>query len=469
MLAGLHEFAAFINARALDIVQPDVSFCGGITTTWEVMQLASANFIRTALHMGGSFGPAYAAGLHLSFAHKDAIILETLPVALPTIREVLQFPLELVDGTFGPPPSDVPGLGVEVSDDLLAPAPVRARVGRAGIGAVIVDVHGHFLDLGFRSGLPLNASLGGVTDVPMLQAGGVGAQLCVNWTPDVALSGPHGHSVEAPVETLRSVFDYLHRELAGPAGHDIVLVRSAADLRLAESTDRIALIAGMEGTDALGGDPAILRDLYARGLRHACLVHEHANEFGAASQVWERGVMRRYDPALDPAGHLTEAGRALLIAMRELGILVDVSHLVEPAFWEVLDVVEGPVLVSHGGARALSGSIRYPSDAQLRAVAARGGVVGASPTPLGPSSEAPGLTLLLDTVDYLVDLIGAGHVAIGTDFKDEPPGYYEPGYTNSAETPAVATGLRQRGHPEAVIEQVLGGSAVRLFEEVFAA
>jgi L-alanine-DL-glutamate epimerase-like enolase superfamily enzyme len=120
MLAGLHEFAAFINARALDIVQPDVSFCGGITTTWQVMQLASANFIRTALHMGGSFGPAYAAGLHLSFAHRDAIILETLPVALPTIREVLQFPLELRDGTFGPPPPDVPGLGVEVSDEVLA-------------------------------------------------------------------------------------------------------------------------------------------------------------------------------------------------------------------------------------------------------------------------------------------------------------------------------------------------------------
>ena len=132
MLAGLHEFAAFINARALDIVQPDVSFCGGITTTWEVMQLASANYIRTALHMGGSFGPAYAAGLHLSFAHKDAIILETLPVALPTIREVLQFPLELVDGTFGPPPSDVPGLGVEVSDDLLRRHPFVPGSGERG-------------------------------------------------------------------------------------------------------------------------------------------------------------------------------------------------------------------------------------------------------------------------------------------------------------------------------------------------
>src|SRR5262249_15039920 len=132
MLAGRHEFAAFINARALDIIQPDVSFCGGITTTWEVMQLASANFIRTALHMGGSFGPAYAAGLHLSFAHKDAIILETLPVALPTIREVLQFPLELVDGTFAPPPSDVQGLGVDVSDELLARHPFVPGSGERG-------------------------------------------------------------------------------------------------------------------------------------------------------------------------------------------------------------------------------------------------------------------------------------------------------------------------------------------------
>jgi L-alanine-DL-glutamate epimerase-like enolase superfamily enzyme len=132
MLAGLHEFTAFINARALDIVQPDVSFCGGITTTWEVMQLASANFIRTALHMGGSFGPAYAAGLHLSFAHKDAIILETLPVALPTIREVLQFPLELVDGAFEPPPSSVRGLGVEVSDELLARHPFVPESGERG-------------------------------------------------------------------------------------------------------------------------------------------------------------------------------------------------------------------------------------------------------------------------------------------------------------------------------------------------
>ncbi|HVA86273.1 MAG TPA: mandelate racemase/muconate lactonizing enzyme family protein [Candidatus Saccharimonadales bacterium] len=132
MLAGLHEFQAFLRADALDIVQPDVSFCGGITTTWEVMKLASANFVRTALHMGGSFGPAYAAGLHLSFAHRDAFILETLPVAMPTIRDLLLFPLELVDGTFGPPPSDLPGLGVDLTEEHLRKYPFVPGSGERG-------------------------------------------------------------------------------------------------------------------------------------------------------------------------------------------------------------------------------------------------------------------------------------------------------------------------------------------------
>jgi len=132
MLSGVHEFQAFLAAGGLDLVQPDVSFCGGISTTWDVMRLASAQFVRTALHMGGSFGPAYAAGLHLSFAHRDAVILETLPVAMPTIREALTFPLELIDGAFGPPPDDVPGLGVEVDEAFLARHPFVPGSGERG-------------------------------------------------------------------------------------------------------------------------------------------------------------------------------------------------------------------------------------------------------------------------------------------------------------------------------------------------
>ena len=175
--------------------------------------------------------------------------------------------------------------------------------------------------------------------------------------------------MEAPLSSQLSVLEYLHRELAGPAGEDVLLARTSADLRTAADIGRVALIVGMEGTDALCGDPAVLRKLFELGLRHVCLAHEHANEFGAASQVWEKGKMRRYDPSRNPEGHLTDAGRALIAEMKRLGILIDVMHLVEPAFWEVLDTIAGPVIVSHGGARGMTGSIRYLSDKQILAVA----------------------------------------------------------------------------------------------------
>jgi membrane dipeptidase len=228
----------------------------------------------------------------------------------------------------------------------------------------------------------------------------------------------------------------------------------------------------MEGTDAIrvdpdaiGGDPAALAPLHRRGVRHICLIHEHANEFGASSQVWEDGVMRRYRPGEDPEGHLSGRGRELLAEVRRLGWLVDLTHLVEPAFWEVLEAVDGPVIVSHGGARARCDSPRYLSDAQIRAVAAAGGVIGASPSPLGPSDETPGLGLLLDTVDHLVTVAGREHVAIGTDFKDQL-GYYPEPLPHIGAWPAIGAGLATRGHAPSAIEAILGANFVRLFERV---
>jgi membrane dipeptidase len=330
---------------------------------------------------------------------------------------------------------------------------------------VIIDVHGHTLDLAYHRGLPLHGSLGGATDVPLMRRGGVTAQLCATWTPNAALSGPHRYSVRDPLAALLGMLDYLDRELTGPAGGEVLLARTCADLRAAEASGRVALIVGMEGTDALCGDVAVLRTLHGRGLRHVCLVHEHGNEFGTASQVWEHGRMRRHDPARDPALRATEAGRALIAEMNRLGVLVDLTHLVEPAFWEALALVEGPVVISHGGVRRSTDSIRYPSDAQIRAVARTGGLVGASPAPLGPSEEHAGLELLLDTVDALVSLVGVEHVGIGTDFLDET-GYDPAGFADIGEMPRVTRGLRDRGYDPASIERILGGNFQRVFERV---
>jgi membrane dipeptidase len=261
------------------------------------------------------------------------------------------------------------------------------------------------------------------------------------------------------------MLDYLDAQLAGPAGQDVLVARTAGDLRTAAASGRIALVLGMEGTDVIGDDPAALASLYDRGLRHVCLVHEHANVFGGASQVWVDGEMQRLDPGAQPERHLGAVGRELLAEMRRLGILVDLTHLVPPAFWEVLDAYHGPVIVSHGGARALTDSPRYLTDEQIRAVAATGGLIGGSPSPLGPSDEAPGLELLLDTVDHLVRVAGPDHVGIGTDFKDQL-GYYPEPLADISGFDAIRTGLADRGHPPADVDKILGGNFVRVFEAV---
>jgi microsomal dipeptidase-like Zn-dependent dipeptidase len=146
----------------------------------------------------------------------------------------------------------------------------------------VVDVHGHTLDLAFFTGRPLNGPLGGTTDVPQMHAGGVTAQLNLCWTPDIALSGPHDHSVVDPPETLLAMLDYLYDQLAGPAAGDVVIARRGRDLTEAAGRGQVALVLGMEGTDAIGDDFLQLATLHVRGLRHICLVHEHDNAFGGA-------------------------------------------------------------------------------------------------------------------------------------------------------------------------------------------
>jgi membrane dipeptidase len=128
----------------------------------------------------------------------------------------------------------------------------------------------------------------------------------------------------------------------------------------------------------------------------------------------------------------------------------------------VLEAYDGSVIVSHGGARALCDSPRYLSDAQIRAVAERGGVIGASPSPLGPSDERPGLGMLLDAIDHLAAVAGPEHVAIGTDFKDQL-GYYPEPLPHIGAFGAIGEGLAARGHSPAVIAGILGGNFVRVF------
>lgn len=114
-LSGLAMFQQFLDAGALDILQPDLTYVGGITVGLKVATLAEAHGLRVAFHVGGSFGPGFAASLHLSLVTPNAMILEQPPAAARVQAAMCRFPISMTDGCIDAP--TIPGLGVSMSAD----------------------------------------------------------------------------------------------------------------------------------------------------------------------------------------------------------------------------------------------------------------------------------------------------------------------------------------------------------------
>jgi len=327
----------------------------------------------------------------------------------------------------------------------------------------VIDAHGHTLDQAFDTQRHLHEALGGLTDVPMMRAGGVAAQLTACWVPDAAIGGPHASG--QPLRKLLQMVDYLHHELNGPAGDHVTLAACAGDIEAARADGKVALILGLEGGDALKGDVSLLRTLHRLGLRHVGLVHEGRNALGTATQVWNGPEMRVHDSHVDGPGGLTPAGQAVVGEMNRLGMLVDVTHMEAATFRDTLAITTSPVVATHGNARALRDTPRYFDDDQLRAIAATGGLICPSPTPLGPTPEAAALELLLDHIDHIVALVGPDHVGFGTDFLGQVEAR-PAGVGDISETGHLMAGLRARGHEHGTIEKIAGGNFMRVFEAV---
>jgi len=296
-----------------------------------------------------------------------------------------------------------------------------------------------------------------------MRCGGVTAQLTACWVPDAAIGGPHAS--REPLQKALRMAEYLRHQLEGESGSHAVLATRADDIHAAHEAGKIALILGLEGGDALKGDLSLLRTFYRLGLRHLGLVHEGRNALGAATQVWDGPHMRLYDDKTDPPGGLTPAGKAFVGEMNRLGILVDVTHMEEKTFWDALEIAKEPVIATHGNARSLLDTPRNLTDEQIRAIAATGGLVCPSPTPLGPGGGQPGLEMLLGHIDHMVALVGSDHVGFGTDFlgqtENRPAGFGDIGECGN-----LVAGLRRRNHDADTIEKLMGTNFMRVFSRV---
>jgi len=269
----------------------------------------------------------------------------------------------------------------------------------------------------------------------------------------------------------------------------------SAGIRAAKRDGKHALMIGVEGGHAIEDSLSILEDFYARGARYMTLTHVNTNNWCDSS-----GDAPRHNG-------LTDFGRDVVRRMNDLGMIVDISHVSDAAYYAVLETTRVPVVATHSSCRAICNHPRNMTDEMLRDLAKNGGICminffsafisddvaqvmknsqkRASNDDTGGTEEMPNdrtdwdsylqwfqsLGLPKATLDQVADHVihaatvaGVDHVGIGSDFDGVPA--LPDGLTDASMLPALTERLVQRGVSELDVEKILGLNFLRVFEQI---
>lgn len=233
--------------------------------------------------------------------------------------------------------------------------------------------------------------------------------------------------------------------------NDIRIVRNIADIHTAKAEGKLGAVLAIENSEGVERSLNILRSLYVLGVRSIGLTHNPNTWASTGNDEGETG------------GGLTKFGIQLVREMNKLGMLVDVSHISERGFWDVLDISNAPVIASHSNCRTLCNHSRNLSNEQLKALAVNGGVVGITFVPGFVTDDGwnnqPSFSQLLNHIEYAIDVAGLDHVGIGSDFDGGGDLLKD-----ATEFPRITEGLSGRGYSDTAIQKVIGGNHLRVFE-----
>ena len=326
---------------------------------------------------------------------------------------------------------------------LVAEDPLWADALRIHYDAVVVDGHVDtptlMLDGGYALGERHDADH---LDLPRMAEGGLDAAFF-----SLFVSRHYGEGPRATARAL-AMLDEVERQVAGLDGAEIAT--TATDVRRTARAGRRAVLLGLEGGHALQADPEVLRMLAGRGVRYVTLTHTNTNAWADASTDAARW------------GGLNETGRGLVREMNRLGVLVDLSHVSDAAFYDAVETTSAPVVLSHSSARAVHDHVRNVSDDMLRAVAANGGVVLVNFYPEYVGAGRTTLDDVLDHVEHVARVAGVDHVGLGSDFDGVPS--LPEGLEDVTRLPWLTYGLLKRGFSEADVRKILGENALRVLE-----
>ena len=253
--------------------------------------------------------------------------------------------------------------------------------------------------------------------------------------------------VSSPTEYANLIFDKIE-ELVDKNRRHLSIARTPVDLMADKRQGRKSIMLGIENGLALNGQLQNLRHFAQRGIVYMTLCHNGDNDICDSA----RGCMTH--------NGVSQFGQQVIREMNRLGIMVDLSHASEKSFYDALKISDQPIVCSHSSCRALCDHPRNLTDEQMRALAAKGGVMQV--TLYNGFLVKDGEATVLDALKHLehaIKVMGIDHVGIGTDF-DGDGGIR--GFANSSEVINFTRQLMARHYTENEIQKIWGGNFLRV-------
>lgn len=363
-------------------------------------------------------------------------------------------------------------------------ADLKAEAQRIAQQYLLVDTH---IDVPYRLQERWEdvsqATAKGEFDYPRAKKGGLNA-------PFMSVYIPASYEKSGGGELLANQLIDSMEALVGRAPDKFAMAYRSDDLAAQFKQGKISLALGMENGTPLNGKLENLRHFYQRGIRYITLAHSESNHIADSSYDLRR-----------PHKGLSPFGEQVVAEMNKLGMMIDISHVSDAAFYKVLSLTKAPVIASHSSLRAfVPGFERNMDDKMIQALAKNGGVIqinfGSSfvisqanqwGLQLKAAAKAAGksqddevfraeylqkhpypfanVETVLKHIDHVVKLVGIDHVGIGSDF-DGVGDSLPDGLKDVSMYPNLIEGLLKRGYSEADIVKIMSGNLLRVWRQV---
>src|SRR5271163_2555379 len=368
---------------------------------------------------------------------------------------------------------------------------IADRAKKLHFSSIVLDTHDDTTQRFFSKTFDIGKrNPDGHIDIPRMREGGMNAIFFSIWI-DGRIMGA------AAVQKALDQIDAVHENVSKYSS-EIVLARTAEDVRHAHAQGKIAALMGVEGGHMIGNDIRMVRIFADLGVRYMTLSHFYNDEWA--------------DSSTDKPAHngLTDFGKEVVREMNRQGVVVDISHVSDKTFYDALAISKAPLLASHSSCRALCNHVRDMSDDMIKALAAKGGVIQINyeksfidqaykdaqdketggvaahfaeltkdcnndedciskkihdlEDKLTAEGKLPHVSWerIVDHIDHAVKLVGADHVGLGSDFDGAT---MPEGMEDASKLPKITEALLRKGYSAEDIRKILGGNTLRVMEQ----